>query len=245
MQLVAKVRGAQLASARAGSLSSMVTAVAFAVLTSSLTGPVDVCIDPGHTSEVGSGAKGRKLSELQLVWELAVAMKLRLTRQGYRVTLTKHSLGEKVTNRTRADRANRHNARLMVRLHADAGNSSGITTYYPDRQAKSQGHLGPPHTVLQSSKVAATAFHAATKRVLDGHHRDGGLKTDRQTAIGSKQGALTGSIFSEVPVLLVETCVITNPQDEAFVSSPEGREKLIQALVTGTVHALDSLKSSR
>ena len=35
----------------------------------------------------------------------------------------------------------------------------------------------------------------------------GGVKTDRQTAIGGKQGALTGSVFSEVPVVTVEMLV--------------------------------------
>jgi len=44
---------------------------------------------------------------------------------------------------------------------------------------------------------------------------------------------LTGSIYSRVPVLLVEMCVITNLGDEAFISSERGRAKMVEALRAG------------
>jgi len=74
--------------------------------------------------------------------------------------------------------------------------------------------------------------HRTIVDVLAGHP-DRGLMTDRQTAIGKRQGALTGSIYSQVPVLLIELAVLTNPKDEKFLASKDGFEHLCQAIAAG------------
>jgi len=38
--------------------------------------------------------------------------------------------------------------------------------------------------------------------------KDGGVRGDSKTLIGSKQGALTGSIFSQVPIVTIEMVVL-------------------------------------
>lgn len=73
---------------------------------------------------------------------------------------------------------------------------------------------------------------------LKGSLRDNGLKTDVQTAVGAKQGALTGSIFSQVPAVLVEMVVLTNRRDEAFILSKSGRAKMVEALTAGVLAAV-------
>jgi N-acetylmuramoyl-L-alanine amidase len=60
------------------------------------------------------------------------------------------------------------------------------------------------------------------------------------TAVGAKQGALTGSIFSLVPVILVEMVVLTNSVDEAFFLK-HGKTKLADALEQGVVAAVRAL----
>ena len=62
---------------------------------------------------------------------------------------------------------------------------------------------------------------------------DLGIKGDSKTAVGARQGALTGSIFSEIPVITVEMVVITDPEQEAFIASETGQERMAEAIATG------------
>ncbi len=201
-----------------------------------------VCIDPGHPSENGAGTKGKSVTEVELVWDLSLKTKEFLRRSGVKVVLTKSKESEKVTNKERATIANESGAQLLLRVHADAGKHSGFGTFYPDKSAKVGGVYGSSQKVLSGSAVAAKAFHREVIDQLKDFLKDAGLKTDRATAIGSKQGALTGSVFSKIPVILVETCVLSNPVDEAKVATREGRLKIAEAMAKGIIKALKALE---
>ena len=194
-----------------------------------------VCLDPGHPSEVGLGTQGRKLTEVGIAWQVALRLRDILIERGALVALTKRSEREFVTNRRRAEIANAFRADLLLRLHCDTDAQSGIAVFYPDRQGKDKsGIVGPTRAVLAATGRVAPLFHRALIRSLAGTPiHDRGLKSDKATAVGSHQGALTGSIFSEVPVLLVEMVVLTNSRDEAFLLNPAGRERMAQALADG------------
>jgi N-acetylmuramoyl-L-alanine amidase len=56
--------------------------------------------------------------------------------------------------------------------------------------------------------------------------------------VGRLQGALTCSVFSKVPVVLVEMCVLTNPRDEAYILSTAGQEKVSRCLELAIRRAL-------
>ncbi|MBW7927432.1 MAG: N-acetylmuramoyl-L-alanine amidase [Fimbriimonadaceae bacterium] len=198
-----------------------------------------VCIDPGHPSEVGLGTKGKLITELDAVWLVALELKPLLEAKGVQVVLTKATKDEFVANRRRAEIANASKADLLLRLHCDAASGSGLATYYPSEAGTAKdGKKGPSELVLARSAAAAKAFHPVVIERLKGTLPDYGLKTDKQTLIGSQQGALTGSIYSEVPVLLVELCVLTNPKDEAVIASDLGRRKIAEALAAGTMAVL-------
>ena len=201
-----------------------------------------ICLDPGHPSEVGKGTRGKKVTELTAVWEIAVAAKPILEAKGIKVVMTKSSEEEFVANKKRAETANKAKADLMVRLHMDAAPARGWGTYYPHQQGTVQGVTGPSKWVLKESKAAATAFHKGVFSVLKGKHPDRGLMTEAKTAVGARQGALTGSIFSEVPVVLVEMATLTLKDDEAFVASASGKKLLVDAVVAGTEAALKARK---
>ena len=195
-----------------------------------------ICIDPGHTSEVGSGTRGKRLTELRFAWDVAVDLRTRLQSRGIKVVMTKNRIDERVTNHRRSEIANASGAWLFVRLHCDAATNSGSTTYYPDRQGRAQGTVGPSREVLTATRRLAPIFHAAyAGTIRQGGLVDNGLKSDIYTAIGAKQGALTGSIFTKVPVVLVEMVVLTNPKDEAFALSKRGRETIVRGLESGTL----------
>ena len=212
-------------------ISLMMTSVAHA---SQLT----ICIDPGHPSESGRGTTGRHLSEIDAAWKVALLLEKNLVSDGYKVVLTKRSADEFVTNKQRAEIANESSAALLLRLHCDADAGSGLASYAPDRQGMVDGVHGPSKSVIASSETALKAFHPAVISALNGLLADRGMHADTSTRIGGKQGALTGSIYSKVPVVLVEMCVLTNPHDEAIIASSSGASKIAAALAAGAEAAV-------
>jgi N-acetylmuramoyl-L-alanine amidase len=197
-----------------------------------------VCIDPGHPSEVGEGTSGAKVSEIHIAWVVAKRLETILEGKHVKVVLTKKSENEYVKNVDRSKIANDCHADLFVRLHCDSSSGSGFATYYPDRQGTAHGKTGPDPSLLKRLAPIARQFQATLSTDLKGFLKSNGLKSDIETAVGSKQGALTGSIFSKVPVVLVEMCVLTNPKDEAKVSSQDGQNRLAESLADAVMKAL-------
>jgi len=194
-----------------------------------------VCVDPGHSSETSEGTASRdgKLTERHVNWVVARRLAVLLRAEGATVVLTKSSEGQVVTNRRRAEIANDAHAKLFLRLHCDSGEQSGLATYFPDRPGRRFGVTGPSPGVIHASLIAASVFQPAVMAALGGAERDAGIKGDSQTGVGSKQGALTGSIFSHVPALTVEMCVLTNAHDYRFIRTAEGQERMARALLAG------------
>lgn len=202
-----------------------------------------VCIDPGHSRKT-VGAAGRKAVEYKICWQMAQRLQSVLKAQGITVVLTKKSAEENVSNADRAAIANQAHADLFLRLHCDAGAGSGIATFFPDRQGVFNAMHGPTSAVIEASRDCAKWFHPAMIAALHGGLADRGIRTDAQTAVGKRQGgALAGSIYAQVPVLLVEMCLITNPKDEAFLASEAGQKKLAQAMASGVAAVLDRRKT--
>ncbi|MCW5935873.1 MAG: N-acetylmuramoyl-L-alanine amidase [Fimbriimonadaceae bacterium] len=220
----------------------MVACAILAALLGASPKPV-VCLDPGHPSEVGRGASGKRVTELEVAWKVALKLRPLLEKGGYTVVLTKSSQGQKMTNRRRAQIANEAKADLMLRLHLDAAKESGLATFYPAREGRAQGVTGPSKAVREASKRLAPVFHKAVMESLKGKLKDRGVRDEGQTTVGGKQGALTGSIFSKVPVLLVEMAVITNPNDEKFVATNAGQNALAEALKAGVDAALAKVRA--
>jgi N-acetylmuramoyl-L-alanine amidase len=196
-----------------------------------------ICLDPGHPSEVGEGTTGRGISEIAVAWQIATRLEKLLKAEGALVKQTKSREREKVTNKARALIANAFKADIMVRLHCDSDSGTGTAVYYPDRVGKARdGKTGPTSTVLAACKRVAVPFHAGYVAGLNDLRidlKDKGLLSDVRTNVGGKQGALTGSIYSEVPVVLIELCVLTNPHDEAIVANVTGQEKIAHAILQG------------
>ncbi len=205
-----------------------------------------VCLDPGHSSETSEGTQSRdgRLTERHVNWVVARRLTVLLRSEGATIVLTKSSEGQIVTNRHRAEIANGARAKLFLRLHCDSGEQSGLATYFPDRQGRRFGVVGPSPAVMAASRRAAHVFHPAVIAALGGAERDAGIKGDSQTGVGSKQGALTGSIFSRVPALTVEMCVLTNDHDYRFIRTAEGQETMARALLAG-VEAYANVNKSR
>ena len=82
-------------------------------------------------------------------------------------------------------------------------------------------------------------------RILGTRLKDGGVRGDSKTAVGEKQGALTGSIFSEIPVVLVEMVTLSNPRDARFIKDVAGRRLMAQAIADGVARYVPIKSSGR
>ena len=68
---------------------------------------------------------------------------------------------------------------------------------------------------------------------LDGLLKYGEFAGDLKTLIGSRQGALTGSIFWQVPVVTIEMVVLSNAMDAKFIKSEAGQQNMAEAIAAG------------
>ncbi len=204
-------------------------------------------IDPGHPSENGVGARSpRGFREVDLNWQVACHMKslLALEKQ-FRIIMTRDSFDETVTNRHRAEIANAASASLMLRIHCDSGHGHGVTLYYPALPGQLGNDRGPSPEVCSASAVLASLVQNHLSQALGASYRVNRVKTDRQTAIGSRQGALTGSIFSHVPVVTIELGYLDNPLDESFLTATPTQNLLSEALAGAIRHCFGKLTENR
>ncbi|MEW6709986.1 MAG: N-acetylmuramoyl-L-alanine amidase, partial [Candidatus Riflebacteria bacterium] len=59
------------------------------------------------------------------------------------------------------------------------------------------------------------------------------IKTDSDTYVGQKQGALTGSVFAKVPAVVVEMVYLNNASDAAFIKDPANQQLIARGLLAG------------
>jgi len=79
---------------------------------------------------------------------------------------------------------------------------------------------------------------------LNGALNDDGVRTDFQTKVGREQGgALTGSIFSEVPVVTIEMVVLSDDADASFIKTEDGQRRMAEAIAKGVERYVAPTKS--
>jgi N-acetylmuramoyl-L-alanine amidase len=197
--------------------------------------PTVVCIDPGHPSPYSAGQVIHNgTTELDMNWAVAQKLaKLMSADPRMSVLMTRTAKYLIMDNRQRAEIANLAKARLIVHLHCDAGPSRGYTIYYPNCQGESEGKTGPSWGVIEASRVAAREMHDGMSPILRGWIKDRGLRTERFTKVGKADGALTSSVYSEVPTVTVEMVFLNNRWDARFIRSEVGQDLMAKALTAG------------
>lgn len=202
-----------------------------------------VCLDPGHPSEVSDGrALLNGLREVEVVFDVATRLRRLLEAEGIHVVMTKQSVSEMVTNRGRAEIANRCGAAFMLRIHTDAGGGKGFTFFVPRKQGTAKdGTRGPAQKVIDGSVRLGGHFHTAFAAAIGAELRNNGIRGDEQSAVGRRQGALTGSIFCEVPTILIEMLFLSDRGDAAWIASDDNRTSMAAALARGCLAVRDEL----
>lgn len=200
-----------------------------------------ICVDPGHPNTFNSGlAPVNGTNETRINWQVAVRLERVLKEKGFDVMMTRSAELQYVENKERALLGNRSGAALCVHLHCESTPGTGFALYYPDREGvyeynddPDNGFKGPAPQVRERSLALAQTVRKGMDGALAGILADRGLYGDSRTAVGGRQGALTFSIFSQIPTITIEMAVLTNARDARFMKSEEGQEKMAQAIAAG------------
>ena len=193
-----------------------------------------VCLDPGHEDapdygqepvapgsaetkpRVSAGCRGvvTKTPEYELNLQNALLLEQQLKQDGYDVLLTRRENHVRISNVERAEFANTHCADLVVRLHAD---------YSPDRSKSGASILVPDHKLPFAAASAACAEDIKTAMTKAGF----------AVYATVERSDLSGFNWSQVPVVLVETGFMSNPDEDVKLSKPAYRAKLMRSIADG------------
>ncbi|MBA3383087.1 MAG: N-acetylmuramoyl-L-alanine amidase [Actinobacteria bacterium] len=194
-----------------------------------------VCIDPGHGTlarvgaqrePIGPGSPTLKIKdpggapgEAGVVLDIALRTRTLLVARGIRVAMTRRRSGYAGGNVERARFCNARDASLMLRIHADGSTNRslrGVHTLYPALRR----HW--TDDVYAKSLRAARLVHRAVTDSTGAP--DLGLQ---------RRSDLTGFNWADVPVVLVETGFLSNPQEARQLHSPVYRARIARGLAAG------------
>ncbi len=210
-----------------------------------------VVIDPGHGGrDPGASVEGFREKDIALA--LALALRDRLVEEGgIRVALTREDdrflvLGE------RPEIARRMGADLFVSIHADSAGSeteaSGASIYTLSAQASSEAaarfaareneadRVNGVAIDGQSEAVSAILVELSQRRVQEQSAEFAGLivREGEGTLVFHPQtrrsAALAVLRAPDVPAVLYESGFITNPEDAARLTTPEGRARFAEVM---------------
>ena len=198
-----------------------------------------VVLDPGHSSVVASGTEPlgpgstenkaadtsgtsgtvSGLTEYEL--NLTVSQKLRteLQNRGYTVLMTRESNDVPVSCIERADVANNSDADAFVRIHANGSEDSsakGAMTICitPDN---------PFYPALYEQARALSDCIINNLSEVTGSENDGVWETD----------SMSGNNWSQVPATIVEMGYMTNPDEDALMSTDDYNNKIFKGIADG------------
>ncbi|MCE5220326.1 MAG: N-acetylmuramoyl-L-alanine amidase [Clostridium sp.] len=202
-----------------------------------------VVLDPGHGNRSnmekepiypgaeelkikdGGGAEGIKSKTPEYVIAMGITMKLKelFINKGYIVIMTKTTSEESPGNIERAEVGNKNNADLVIRIHADSSESSS---------ASGASMLVP--APIGNAKDISGISRKYGEIVFENLVHEVGMKNNGVV----ERKDLTGFNWSKVPVILVETGFLSNPQEDKLLNTDEYKNKIAQALFNGINTAL-------
>lgn len=204
-----------------------------------------VVLDPGHgnrsnlekeaiypgASELkikdGGGAEGinSRTPEYAIAMGITVKLKGLLENKGYTVIMTKTTPQESPGNIERAEVGNKNNADLAIRIHADSSESSNV----------SGASMLVPAPIGYAKDISVISRKYG-QIVLEGLINEVGMKNKGVV----ERDDLTGFNWSKVPVILVETGFLSNPQEDKLLNTEEYQSKIAKGLFNGIDKALSN-----
>ncbi|MCD7824915.1 MAG: N-acetylmuramoyl-L-alanine amidase [Clostridiaceae bacterium] len=203
------------------------------------SGKKKIAIDAGHqakadtaTEPVGPGSSVRKakvaggttgvatgVPEYKLTLAVAKKLKKELEKRGYEVCMIRNSNQVNISNKERAQKANKSGSDIYIRIHADASGSSSV---------KGASMLYP-----SASNPYVKNLSSASKRLSNAILKAYCKKTGIQNRGLFKRDDLTGTNWSKIPVTLIEMGFMTNPAEDRKMQRASMQKKMAQGIADG------------
>ena len=231
---------------RAGSILIAAAVMICAVFTGTVTkteakskSNIKIAIDAGHqargnfsTEPIGPGASTRKakvaggatgtatrIPEYKLTLRVAKKLQKELTRRGYQVYMIRTKNNVNISNKKRAQLANKSGADIYIRIHADSSGSSavrGASMLYPSTRNRYVKKLSKA-----SKKLSSNIIRAYSKKT---RIRNRGLV---------QRDDLTGTNWSKIPVTLIEMGFLSNPTEDRLMQKGSMQNKMATGIANG------------
>lgn len=200
---------------------------------------ITIVIDPGHSAivenkqePVGPGATELKsgdtsgtsgvntgINEYEFTLNLANQLKAELETRGYTIVLTRDSNDVPRSCVERADIMNNANAQACVRIHANGSENSGAKGAMTI--CTSAGSPYVPELYQQSRFLSDCVLEQYI--VSTGAVSEGVWETD----------TMSGNNWSKIPVTIIETGYMSNPEEDALLASQDYQIKMVQGIANG------------
>ncbi len=222
-------------------------------------GAARIVIDPGHGGH-DPGALGERVSEADVVLDVAIRLEALLAAAGVDVVLTRRS-DEFIPLDKRTAIATREQADLFLSIHANASralSARGVETYVlnfaTDSNAEAVAARENASTEQTISSLPDIVRAIALHSKLDESRSLAGLVQRTLVAQlkpankglvdhGVKQAPFVVLVGAEMPSVLAEVAFITNPQEARLLRTDAYRQRIAQALfdaIRGYQHSLKS-----
>lgn len=204
-----------------------------------------ICIDPGHQTKgnsdteplapgskimkpkVTSGTTGvyTKVPEYKFNLKLSLKIEKFLKEDGFKVVMTRSTNNVNLSNIDRAEIANKSNANLFLRIHADGSNDKnmhGVSILYPAKNAVNKD-------IYNSSKSAAMAV---LNSVIS--------KTTAKSDGIVPRGDMTGFNWCKEPSILIEAGFMTNVNEDKNLENDSYENSIAEGIVSGIENYLSN-----
>lgn len=194
-----------------------------------------ICIDPGHQAKgdgkpepiypgasftkarVSSGTRGvsTKKWEYEVVLEASKILRDMMSSEGYAVVMTREENEVNISNKERAEFANKEKADLNIRIHCDSikdSSKTGATILVPSKNGK--------HT--KNIYNSSNEFAVILKKTLE----DKGVKVNGIV----ERDDITGFNWSKVPTVILEMGFMSNYSEDRMLVSTDYQTKLMCAV---------------
>lgn len=178
-----------------------------------------IVIDPGHGNPGNPGATGPGgILEKDVVLDVAYRLKTLLERDEFRVIMTRTGSETALGNPERAEVANKNDADLFVRIHADSNTDPALngtrTLWYRDDSLKVA-------QIIQKNVVMANGL----------------------ADLGVRRQYLVGFFYSRVPSVAVELAFLSNPREEKLLADSSFQQLCADGIYRGILEYFDWLDS--
>ena len=206
-----------------------------------------IAIDAGHQAKanaekepIGPGSSTKKakmpegavgattgVKEYELTLNIAKQLETELKERGYKIIMIRTGHDVNLSNAERSVIANKSDAEILIRLHANAMDNSGIY----GALAMCMTELNPYNSELHADSYSLSKKIINNICKLTGTKNRGVQKVDNSASIN----------WCEIPVSVVEMGFLTNPDEDRWLQTPEYQGKIVK----GISDAVDSYFSEK